>query len=818
MKHKLRKILFIFVLAFGFMINVNAETIKEDVSTYDGDVYIIGSSKFDSDVIVTGTMASMAGAWETYIQFMIYDNYEYNPSDLRIYYYSELDETWSILPVQSGDEFIELTEEEVEEFTENLNVYFVNEEEKVLEIPYEVNLEEGYELGFSTDNPSKDSEVKYEAGKLLIPATVRMLRVYAESEHNYKLLDGFEQTEAEFENYLTVPDSVDSFMDAVESEEVTYIELSKDVDLPTAIEVTKELRVNLNGYNLTISKDTAGDGVFHVLEGGDLTIEGDGIVDGVGNNDYNIAIFAEAGKVTINGGTYTNTGLVPNPEDEDNNHFDLIYAKGTAEVIINGGRFEGYTPAWLLNQKDADRETSSITVYGGTFVGFNPADNAAEGEGTNFVADGCKVVKKGNNYTVEWLEKNDVLLVDGIAYETLTDAVANAEDGATIKLLNNVDSETAVEITKAVTINLNGYNLTISKDTAGDGVFHVLEGGDLTINGEGVVDGVGKNDYNIAIFAEAGKVTINGGTYTNTGLVPNSEDEDNNHFDLIYAKGTAEVVINGGRFEGYTPAWLLNLKDANRDTASITVYGGTFVGFNPADNAAEGEGTNFVAEGYKVIHEFGEYSVVEATDEIVVTGDSLQDVIDNANAGSVVNITKDMDLPTAVKITKAVIINLNGYRLSISEDTAGDGVFHVLEGGDLVINGEGIVDGVGKNDYNIAIFAEAGKVTINGGTYTNTMLIPNPDDEDNNHFDLIYAKGTAQVEIYGGIFEGYTPAWLLNLKDANRDTASITVYGGTFVGFNPADNAAEGEGTNFVAENYTVVEDNEVYTVVSAEE
>ena len=59
------------------MLNVNAETIKEDTSTYDGDVYIIGSSKFDSNIIVTGTMASVAGAREAYVQYIVNQNLKF---------------------------------------------------------------------------------------------------------------------------------------------------------------------------------------------------------------------------------------------------------------------------------------------------------------------------------------------------------------------------------------------------------------------------------------------------------------------------------------------------------------------------------------------------------------------------------------------------------------------------------------------------------------------------------------------------------------------------------------------------------------------
>ena len=38
-------------------------------------------------------------------------------------------------------------------------------------------------------------------------------------------------------------------------------------------------------------------------------------------------------------------------------------------------------------------------------------------------------------------------------------------------------------------------------------------------------------------------------------------------------------------------------------TAKVIIKGGTFINFNPANCKAEGEGTNFVADGYKVTSE-----------------------------------------------------------------------------------------------------------------------------------------------------------------------------------------------------------------------
>ena len=71
------------------------------------------------------------------------------------------------------------------------------------------------------------------------------------------------------------------------------------------------------------------------------------------------------------------------------------------------------------------------------------------------------------------------------------------------------------------------------------------------------------------------------------------------------------LIVNGGFFQ-VTPdidtndyRYVLNCIDANykNGTAKIIVKGGTFVNFDPSNNLAEGEGTNFVADGYKVISE-----------------------------------------------------------------------------------------------------------------------------------------------------------------------------------------------------------------------
>ena len=179
--------------------------------------------------------------------------------------------------------------------------------------------------------------------------------------------------------------------------------------------------------------------------------------------------------------------------------------------------------------------------------------------------------------------------------EALTEAISA---GGTVSISENIDAPTAIPVTVDTKIQLNGKELTVTEDTDGSGVFKVT-GGTMTIDGEGIINGVGKNDWNMAIWVtENGKAVINGGMFTNEGATANVDPQ---HFDLIYASGNGQIEINGGEFKCQTPAWVLNVKDADRATAGIVVKGGRFYGFDPSNCASEGPNTNFVAAGYKSV-------------------------------------------------------------------------------------------------------------------------------------------------------------------------------------------------------------------------
>ena len=170
--------------------------------------------------------------------------------------------------------------------------------------------------------------------------------------------------------------------------------LDADIVVEKTMTVNSKLSLNLNGKTLTNKVGNAQTDVLVVGPAGDLTIDGLGTIEAVTGND-GYAIISE-GVLTINDGTYK-SGV-----DAANNPNAVIYARGNGKVYVNGGYFPNdNTSKYVLNKKDGDRATTVIEVTGGTFGAFDPANNTAEGNNTNFVKDDYKSVDNGDGtYTV----------------------------------------------------------------------------------------------------------------------------------------------------------------------------------------------------------------------------------------------------------------------------------------------------------------------------------------------------------------------------------------------------------------------------------
>lgn len=194
--------------------------------------------------------------------------------------------------------------------------------------------------------------------------------------------------------------------------------------------------------------------------------------------------------------------------------------------------------------------------------------------------------------------------IGNIGYDSVAEAVAYANAGETVTLMNPVSLDTKnLVISKDMNLDFAGQTLV------GNGSNGAVQAkaGTVTLSGDGVLEGtLGADKYSMAVWAENGKVVINDGIYRN------ATDGSERGTDLIYASGTGVVEINGGTFIAAKPEWTLNCKDADykAGTAKIIVKGGRFYKFDPSNNETEGTGTNYLAEGYKSVLE-GDYYVVK---------------------------------------------------------------------------------------------------------------------------------------------------------------------------------------------------------------
>ncbi len=401
---------------------------------------------------------------------------------------------------------------------------------------------------------------------------------------------------------------------AQDTKDGATITLLTDINTSSYYEVKGEnpVTIDLAGHNITGSGIS---GLFYVTAKGDLTIKGEGTVTAVEDNGAAMAVWVRSpiAKVTLEGGTYAQQ--ITNTADP---HFDLIYVE-RGNVYVKGGTYKGATPDWTLNCKDEyyQSKEANIEVTGGTFVGFDPANNKAEGENTNFVPAGyVSTMGADGNFVVTEVK---VAEVNGVAYATLSEAIAAAKDGDIVTLLRDINTpEISYMISKSLTIDLNGMTVTGS---GYDAVFQIDNADAKVVIKNGKVVAVEQSGsagkYTMAIWAsKAGcEVTLEG-----LDVSQKITHTDDPQMDMIYASG-GTITINSGNFVSGTPEWTLNCygESYTSGTANIIVKGGTFVGFDPANNKAEGKGTNFVAAGYvSRMDEDGSYTVVPEDAKITV--------------------------------------------------------------------------------------------------------------------------------------------------------------------------------------------------------
>ena len=379
----------------------------------------------------------------------------------------------------------------------------------------------------------------------------------------------------------------------------------------------KTATLNLNGKTISNDEDLW-DYINAMLNltSGSLVLTGKGTMSAKENDCYTINVKGGA-HLVIENGTYVG------------NVSAIQVEEGVCE--IKGGVFnlkQVWTPNFLLNCIDSNYKNgkAKFIVTGGTFVGFNPADNKAEGVGTNFVADGYGAIRTTYQGKEAWkvVKLTEVTSLEDIKNAkagsniavnntiTMTDPMMGyngnlnlfLNEGGEIALDNSHKQALSETIFVSKTLNVygNGGKVTApAYTTSSNGASAFLvQGGTLNIYGNGTYEGGSGSAANYAVRITNGTANIYG-SYFHSGL-----DKDGKSGEVIYLYAAwqkyAKCNIYGGVFECEGDAsFLINIYDKTRARCTVKIYGGIFVGFDPGNNNAEGEGTSFLADGYKSV-------------------------------------------------------------------------------------------------------------------------------------------------------------------------------------------------------------------------
>ena len=269
------------------------------------------------------------------------------------------------------------------------------------------------------------------------------------------------------------------------------------LDESIAVKAGKEVVLDLNGKTISNTEDLWDEANYSwsllSVRGGSLTLTGNGTVKAKENDVFAVDV-QDGGNLVIEGGEYVG-------------NMDAVYVfEGTVE--IKGGKFsiqqlsENPDPyGYVLNCYDTNYKNgkAKILVSGGEFVKFNPADCAAEGPHTNFLADGYKSVKKGDSYVV--MPENQSIVATAAE---LDEAIAAVAEGVKSEIILNAGTyDNVIDITKGKAITfkpadgaevvLAGVNVQ-SNNTKTDCVFENITF-DNSLQSTGWYTGTGPNIY-----------------------------------------------------------------------------------------------------------------------------------------------------------------------------------------------------------------------------------------------------------------------------------------------------------------------------------
>lgn len=267
-------------------------------------------------------------------------------------------------------------------------------------------------------------------------------------------------------------------------------------------------------------------------------------------------------------------------------------------------------------------------------------------------------------------------------------------DGSTCTLKANVELDNTIEIAEDVTLDLNGYTISLSDTYAGiDSMFVVLHGGKLTVNDSSA--------------AKTGKITTENSEDVFVGIKMTKAGGDNTL--------TATLVVNGGTIEATSYAISGN-GNPGRENTDVTINGGTIKG--ESVGIFQPQVGKVTINGGKVT---GASGIEMRAGELVVNGGTIEATATeveinpngNGNASKGVGIAVMQHTtvkPISVTVNDGEITGASALYQSNPQNNAADDIKKV----DIAVKG-GNFEATDENEK--AVYSENVTEFVTGGTF-----------------------------------------------------------------------------------------------------
>ena len=459
-----------------------------------------------------------------------------------------------------------------------------------------------------------------------------------------------------------------------------------------------------------------------------VTIEAKGSVGGlIGHAGANPATYH-----TITGCTVKDSTLKCTEAGKSWRVGDLVGTANVGQVTVDAATSASQN---ILMQENAGTQKPEDSIFGRKEVGTDGLviiDNKVVAAGTAY--DDI-VNKNANEVLVEvskghWVKPNEntVAMIGAKEYTTLPDAITAAKDGDTIKLLKDVTVTKPIEVTKSMTLDLNGHVLTAATAST------------ATVK-------------NSAIWVTAEKVNLTiDGTTAGSGMTMGDTHDTNweakvwGFVDLREGSAGSTVTVNGGSYTGSTCA-----SDSYHYTALFTVGSESKLVLN-----------NVSAET--------DERVVKASScgEVVVSGGTYNITGINAFLGAAfeTKTASFTDMKLTAKYGGCVQVGRNATlencEIKVTDIRTGDGTYlncavAVQYGGTATVK-----SGIYTAPYAAYVYSSGGTINIENGTFTGVVRADATTDT------------TAVINIKNGSFNGEIQ------KGGGPGSETISITGGTF--------------------------------------